>query len=231
MASTRFPGKPLVPLCGKPMILHVIDRCRESQLNVPIFVATDSKEIVDVVCAYGVEVVFTGIHPTGTDRVVEFNEELNFDFLINVQGDEPVFNPNDISRFFSEFVKGRFGVATGYTEITDMKDFNDPNTLKVVVGARGNLIYVSRSPIPGSKDGKVPGALRQVCLYGYSRDALKKYKMMPRSRNEIIEDHEILRFIDNEFPVGAIELSSDSFPVDVHSDIEFVEKILSKKYN
>lgn len=212
------------------MILHVIDRCRESNLNLPIFVATDSKEIFNVVNSYGAEAIYTGIHSTGTDRVVEINEALNFDFIINVQGDEPVFNPNDISRFYSKFVNDRFEVATGYTEITDMKDFVDPNTLKVVVGAAGNLVYVSRAPIPGTKDGTSPRAFRQVCLYGYSRDALKKYQMMPRSQNEIIEDHEILRLIDNEFPVGAVELSSDSIPVDLLSDVELVEKVLSKKF-
>lgn len=208
------------------MILHVIDRCRESGLNLPIFVATDSEEIKEVVNDYGVEAMITADHPTGTDRVAEFNERLDFEYVINVQGDEPVFNPVDISKFISEFVGSRFNVATGYTELLDESEFVDPNTLKVVLGSQSNLVYVSRSPIPGSKNGDVKSGFRQVCVYGYSRDALKKFKTFLRSRNEILEDHEILRFIDNEFLVGAIQLSDDSFPVDVYSDVEVVEKKL-----
>ena len=208
------------------MILHVIDRCKESGLDLPIFVATDSEEIKGVVSDYGVEAIVTAAHPTGTDRVAEFNERLDFEYVINIQGDEPVFNPKDISKFISEFVGSRFQVATGYTELLDEREFGNPNTLKVVLGSQGNLVYVSRSPIPGSKNGEIKSGLRQVCVYGYSRVALRKFSTFLRSRNEILEDHEILRFIDNEFLVGAIHLSDGSFPVDVYSDVEVVEKKL-----
>jgi 3-deoxy-manno-octulosonate cytidylyltransferase (CMP-KDO synthetase) len=228
MESGRFRGKPLALINGKPMILHVIDRCVEANLSIPIIVLTDSDEIQSVVVDYGFECMLTSNHPTGSDRIAEANSKLNYDYVINVQGDEPVFNPSDIRKSVDFLIRNNFHAITGYTELNDEKEFLDFNTIKIVVGNNSKLVYVSRSPIPGSKSGRFKSASRQVCLYGYSRETLNKFKDLAQSSNEIAEDHELLRLVDNGFNIGAIELSNMSIPVDVPSDIKLAEEALRR---
>ena len=228
MESGRFRGKPLALINGKPMILHVIDRCVEANLSIPIIVLTDSVEIQSEVANYGFECMLTSNHPTGSDRIAEANSKLNYDFVINVQGDEPVFNPSDIRKSAEFLIRNNFHAITGYTELNDEKEFLDFNTIKIVVGNNSKLVYVSRSPIPGSKSGRFKSANRQVCLYGYSRETLNKFKDLAQSSNEIAEDHELLRLVDNGFNIGAIELSNMSIPVDVPSDIKLAEEALRR---
>ena len=224
MESGRFPGKPLALINGKPMILHVIDRCVEADLSIPIIVLTDSADIQSKVFNYGFECLLTSNHPTGSDRVAEANSKLNYEFVINVQGDEPVFNPLDIGKSAEFLMQNNFHAITGYTKLINEKEFLDLNTIKVVIGNNSKLVYVSRSPIPGSKSGKFKSANRQICLYGYTRETLKKFHKLSQSSNEIAEDHELLRLIDNGFDIGAIELSDMSIPVDVPSDIKLAEE-------
>jgi 3-deoxy-manno-octulosonate cytidylyltransferase (CMP-KDO synthetase) len=226
MESGRFPGKPLARINGKPMILHVIDRCVEANLSIPIIVLTDSSEIQSEVLNYGFECMLTSNHPTGSDRIAEANSKLRYDFVINVQGDEPIFNPLDIKKSAEFLLQNDFDAITGYTKLNDEKEFLDFNTIKIVIGSNSKIIYVSRSPIPGSKSGQFKSANRQVCLYGYSRETLNKFYNLARSSNEIAEDHELLRLIDNGFNIGAIELSDMSIPVDVPSDIKLAEDAL-----
>lgn len=223
MESGRFPGKPLALINGKPMILHVIDRCVESNLSIPIIVLTDSTAIQSKVLDYGFECVLTSNHPTGSDRIAEANLKLKYDYVINVQGDEPVFNPLDIKKTLEFLLHNDFHAITGYTKLIDKKEFLDSNTVKIVVGNNSRLVYVSRSPIPGSKSGHFKSANRQVCIYGYSRETLNKFCRLEQSSNEIAEDHELIRLIDNGFNIGAVELSDMSIPVDVPSDLKLAE--------
>lgn len=224
IGSTRFPNKPLAKIAGKPMILHVIERCREANLEIPIYVVTDSEEILSVVRNYDAEAILTGSHATGSDRLAEANESLNFDFVINVQGDEPVFAPSDI-RIMDEFIQNSgYKVATGYTEMKDEDSPTDPNTIKTVVGVKNNLVYVSRATVPGNKGSQPSSLFRQVCIYAYQKDFLERFRNLDRTPNEIAEDHELLRFMDNNYSVGCVKMSSQSIPVDIPSDIQLVEK-------
>lgn len=229
--STRYPGKPLAQLQGKPMILHVIDRCRSAVVNSNIFVATDSREILSIVQEYGANGVLTSDHQTGTDRVAEAIDKIAAEFIINVQGDEPCFNPQDIMKSIKFLIESKYDVMTGYCEILDSREFNDPNTIKITVGNQDQLLYISRAPIPGSKRNVFESAFRQVCIYGYSREMLIKFAGLKRSTLELIEDHELLRFLENGITVGATKLSNWSVPVDFETDIFEAEEVLKQKFS
>jgi 3-deoxy-manno-octulosonate cytidylyltransferase (CMP-KDO synthetase) len=225
--SSRFPGKPLAKILGKEMILHVIDRCREAQLALPIIVATDSRDILKLVSSYGCNVELTGEHRSGTDRICEVNSRLDFDYVINVQGDEPIFFPPDIQIIDRKIRESDFLAATGYASLDSEKEISDPNTIKIVVGERDNVVYLSRSPIPGGKN-KISNLtkLRQICIYAYKKKGLEAFRSLAPSRNELAEDHELLRYIDNNLSVGAFQMSSRSIPVDVPSDVLSVEEAM-----
>jgi 3-deoxy-manno-octulosonate cytidylyltransferase (CMP-KDO synthetase) len=224
MKSSRFPGKPLALISGKPMIYHVIDRCRETKLPFPIYVCTDSTEIFDMVESYGVNGFMTGEHPTGSDRVAEMANVIGAEFVINVQGDEPIIDPLDIVKTHDFLVSSKHSVVTGFSSLSDTQDFNDVNTIKIVKDNFNNLLYVSRAAIPGQKIGAVEGrAYRQICLYGYTASALKDFAKFNRGSLELSEDHELLRFLENGIKVGLVELSDASIPVDLPSDVLLVE--------
>jgi 3-deoxy-manno-octulosonate cytidylyltransferase (CMP-KDO synthetase) len=231
LQSSRLPEKPLIKILGKEMILHVIDRIASVVSKELIFVATDSNKIANVVSNYGFSVIQTGNHPTGTDRIAEANEQLQAKYVINVQGDEPAFNPADIISARDFLLGNQFGVITGFSRLTDGAEFSDPNTIKLVFSNSGKLLYISRAQIPGSKIPTVTSpTYRQVCIYGYTRESLSTFLHLNRSPLEVSEDHELLRFVENDIPVGVVELTDWSIPVDVISDIEAVENQLRKKF-
>lgn len=231
MKSTRFPGKPLHLIQGKEMILHVLDRVASISSIENIFVATDSSEISKTVCNYGFQVVETDAHMTGTDRIAEANRKINADYILNIQGDEPVFNPQDIVRARDFLLTSNFEVITGFCTLNDSEDWQDKNTIKLVSSRSGRLLYISRSPIPGSKMNYSDfQPTRQVCIYGYTRRALENFSLMARSDLELEEDHELLRFLENDISVGVVKLSDWSIPVDLPSDVELVEKQLTRKF-
>jgi 3-deoxy-manno-octulosonate cytidylyltransferase (CMP-KDO synthetase) len=230
MKSSRFPGKPLELISGKPMIYHVIDRCRETKLPFPIYVCTDSTEIFDMVESYGVNAFMTGEHPTGSDRVAEMANVIGAEFVINVQGDEPIIDPCDIVKTYDFLVNSRYSVVTGFSSLGDSQDLHDANTIKIVKDNFNTLLYVSRAAIPGKKIGAVEGkAYRQICLYGYTSSALKDFLMFNRGSLELSEDHELLRFLENGIDVGLVELSDASIPVDQPSDILLVEAAMKDR--
>jgi 3-deoxy-manno-octulosonate cytidylyltransferase (CMP-KDO synthetase) len=230
MKSSRFPGKPLALIAGKPMIYHVIDRCRETKLPFPIYVCTDSTEIFDMVESYGVNGFMTQEHPTGSDRIAEMANVIGAEFVINVQGDEPIINPLDIIKTYDFLVSSEHSVVTGFSSLIDTKDFNDVNTIKIVKDNFDTLLYVSRAAIPGKKVGAAEGkAYRQICLYGYTASVLKDFAKFNRGSLELSEDHELLRFLENGIDVGLVELSDASIPVDLPSDLLLVEAAMKNR--
>lgn len=231
MKSSRFPGKPLVKLLGREMILHVLDRVTEAASKELIFVATDSLEIARLVEKTGYQVVTTGDHPTGTDRLAEANRTINADYVINIQGDEPAFNPADIRKSIDFLKSGKFSVITGYCGATGNLEFQDTNTIKVVFARNNKLLYLSRASIPGSKNKMTTDFYRQVCMYGYSKDALANFSKLPRGNLELVEDHELIRFIEHDLTVGVVKLSDWSVPVDIPGDIVLAERQLREKFS
>ena len=230
MKSSRFPGKPLALISGKPMIFHVIDRCRETKLPFPIYVCTDSTEIFDMVESYGANGFMTGEHPTGSDRVAEMANVIGAEFVINVQGDEPIIDPLDIVKTHDFLVSDKYSVVTGFSPLSATQDFNDVNTIKIVKDNFDKLLYISRASIPGQKIGAFEGkAHRQICLYGYTSSALKDFAKFNRGSLELSEDHELLRFLENGINVGLVELSDSSIPVDLPSDVLLVEAAMKDR--
>lgn len=220
--SSRFPGKPLVDLLGKTMIQHVWERCCEAVGQELVYVATDSQKIESVCVEFGARVIMTSSGClTGTDRLAEANKQLNMDFIINVQGDEPLINPEDILTVIDAYKSNPNTIINAMCSIDNEEDFRSSNIPKVVAAKDGKLMYMSRSPIPITKEGKFEYAFKQVCIYAFSKKHLNFFAAYEnKTPIEKIEDIEILRFLENDIPVKMIKVSSSSIAIDVPEDVE-----------
>lgn len=231
-ASTRFPGKPLVKILSKPMILWVAELSSRAVGRENVFIATENKRIMDVVEGAGFKGVLTSENAlTGTDRLAEASQKIDADIYINVQGDEPLVDPCDILKIM-EFKMKMFGkVVNGFCWLSDIEDVENINIPKVVTNEKNELLYMSRRPLPGYKDSKnAPSHYKkQVCIYAFTRDELKGfYSFGRKSLLENAEDIEILRFLELGKTVQMIETHSGSLAVDVPEDVANVEKALKK---
>jgi 3-deoxy-manno-octulosonate cytidylyltransferase (CMP-KDO synthetase) len=227
--SSRFPGKPLVDICGKPMIQHVWERCCEAVGNSKVYVATDDERIEFVVKSFGGSVILTSNDClTGTDRLAEVNENLDLDFLINVQGDEPLIDPKNILKVVEAF-KSSGQIVNAMSRITSEEEFHSLTVPKVTSSSSGRLMYMSRSGIPLTKDGEYISAYKQVCVYAFAREHLKFFASnKTKSPLEAIEDIEILRFLESDYHIDMVEVNSGSLAVDVPEDVEKVEMAMKK---
>lgn len=228
--SSRFPGKPLVKILGKEMIIRVLEICNKLLKKKYIFVATDDTRIAKIVKNQNYNVIFTSKNcTTGTDRVALASKKIRSKIFINVQGDEPAINPNDIKKIINAKKKYPNHVICGYTKLKkNFENENNINLPKVVINNKSDLIYMSRLPIPGKKKKiKKIEYFKQVCIYGFNQTELNKfYKFGKKSYLEKIEDIEILRFFEIGIPIKMILLSKSSIAVDVKSDVKKVEKFL-----
>lgn len=231
-ASSRFPGKPLALIAGKPMIQHVVERVRIAKLPSRIVVATEDQRIKDAVEKFGAEAILTRHdHRTGTDRVAEVAAHLPADIYINVQGDEPLINPGTVDAVAAAMAEDEsVQLATPCSAITQQNEIMDPNIVKVVQDFDANALYFSRAPIPWVRDtgSKVAAShWKHIGLYGYRRDALLEYPTLPPGELERIEQLEQLRWLENGFRIHMVETEYDAVSVDVPADVERVEKLLS----
>lgn len=225
--STRFPGKPLVDLCGKSMLLRTYEQCLKALDSKFIYVATEDQRIVDHCNEYNMNVILTSDNClTGTDRIAEVASKIKADYYINVQGDEPLFNPEDITKVLGLLPQCNGEILNGYCEITDPEQYVSVSVPKVVFTPSGKLLYMSRSPIPGNKNGQFVKAWRQVCIYAFPHNSLVAFSQAEgKTPLEFEEDIEILRFLELGYDVRMIELSDDSIAVDNPED---VEKVIAK---
>lgn len=223
--SSRLPGKPLIDLCGTPMIVRTYQQCIKACPSEKVYVATDDKRIRDVCESNNIQVIMTSSEClTGTDRIAECSKYIDADVFINVQGDEPLFNPKDLDILISYVEKYPSEILNGYCRINDENLFRSGSIPKVVFRPDGRLLYMSRSPIPTNKKQGFEQAWRQVCAYAFPRKALKDFSSISeKTRLENIEDIEILRFLELGWEVRMIELSSESIAVDTPDDIQRVE--------
>lgn len=225
--SSRFPGKPLARILGRTMIDRVASIAAEALGQENVYVATDDERIRDEVCARGYQCVMTGTALTGTDRTWQAAEQIDADIYVNIQGDEPMLEPRDILRIVDAKRSHPACVVNGYCVLAPDEDPASPNIPKVAVGDHGQLVYMSRSPIPGCKTTPAHTFYKQVCIYAFSLDELRAFASLGRkSRLEAIEDIEILRFLDLEVPVLMTETSGASLAVDVPEDVARVEAAL-----
>jgi 3-deoxy-manno-octulosonate cytidylyltransferase (CMP-KDO synthetase) len=214
------------------MIAWVAELAAKAVGTPHVYIATDDERIVRCVESFGYKSILTSADAlTGTDRVAEAATDLPYEIVINVQGDEPLVNPEDIiecvrlKRQWPEFV------FNGRTLIAGEENPANTNLPKMLINESNRLIYASRAAIPMSKDGGISGTYyKQVCIYGYNKDDLNMFKNFGRkSQIEAVEDIEILRFYELERSIMTFECSTGSLAVDVPSDVELVERALKKR--
>ena len=231
-ASTRFPGKPLVPLRGKPLVQHVWERAGRAKRVGRIIIATDDMRIAEAAFDFGAEVALTSPkHQTGTDRLAEVVRQLkSASIILNVQGDEPDIAPSTIDRLAEALQDDpKLGMVTAANPLTDPADVQDPNVVKVVTDLAGRALYFSRSVIPYDRDGRGRVRyLRHQGIYGYRRKVLLafvKWKPTPLEQAEKLEQ---LRALEHGIAIGVIVVRRGSVGVDVPGDVAKAERALRK---
>ncbi|MBF0319173.1 MAG: 3-deoxy-manno-octulosonate cytidylyltransferase [Nitrospirae bacterium] len=242
-ASTRFDGKPLAPINGRPMIRHVYENAKKASLADMVIVATDDDRIYSAVIGFGGNAVMTGAqHRSGTDRISEAAAALNYDIIVNVQGDEPLIRPEMIDTVIELLGDSRADVATLKKQITTPDEAFDPNVVKVVADREGFAMYFSRAPIPYyrdlaiiTKDGFAfktwkEGQMhyyKHIGIYGYRKDILMRMAALKESHLEMAESLEQLRAMDNGIKIKVGLTHHETIGVDCPVDIEKVEKWLN----
>jgi 3-deoxy-manno-octulosonate cytidylyltransferase (CMP-KDO synthetase) len=229
--SSRLEGKPLVNLCGVPMIVRTYLQCIKACPPEKVFVACDDERIKIICEQHDIQVLMTSSDClTGTDRVAECAQQLDADVYINVQGDEPVFNPEDLDTFINTVQKFPTEVLNGVCEIDDEALFRSGTIPKVVMREDGRLLYMSRAGIPTNKKHEFITSWRQVCVYAFPKKSLEAFKAQKvKTPLEKIEDIEILRFLELGWEVRMVPLSVQSVAVDTPEDIEKVERIIQQR--
>ncbi len=228
--SSRFPGKPLADINGKPMIWWVYQQVKEVRMFEAVYVATDSIQIYEVCVKNNINVMLTAdSHQTGTDRLSEVAQKVPADFYVNIQGDEPLIEPETIEAVINYKISNPEVEIINTTAPLSEENVLIDTIVKVVSTKTGDLIYLSRSPIPYPKNGQSIQYYRHLGLYGISKKALLFFGSSRRSFVEKIEDIEMLRFLENGYKIKVIKVESDSIGVDRPEDIEKVKKAIRRK--
>lgn len=228
--SSRFEGKPLADICGKPMIWWVYQQAIKVKEFEAVYVATEDERIKIACEDLGVNVIMTSDeHKTGTDRIGEVARKINADLYVNIQGDEPMIEPETIIEAIKPFYDNKeLQVSNLMTVIKDPVDVVNFTVPKVITNKDGIGIYLTRSAAPYPKGSIDYSYYKQVCVYGFTPEALEFYCNSPRGKVESIEDIEILRFIESGYKVQFIEVDSDTVAVDTPNDLEKVRKIMKE---
>ena len=227
--SSRFPGKPLVDINGKPMIQLVWEQAKKAKNISGIIVATDDVRILETVHAFGGEAVMTrGNHQSGTDRCCEAlkKQSQNFDAVINLQGDEPFIDESYIDKVAELLINGA-DIATLAHPIEDAEDISNPNKVKVVFSKQKKALYFSRIVIPFNLDNAETEYFGHIGIYGYKTNALKQITQLKPSKLELAERLEQLRWLENDFSVFVDVVDKPTFGIDTPEDLKRVLK--SKK--
>jgi 3-deoxy-manno-octulosonate cytidylyltransferase (CMP-KDO synthetase) len=231
--STRFPGKVIYPILGKPLILWVAEGASQSKLADTVIVATDDRKVMDIVRKAGFNAELTrDDHPSGTDRIWEVAQKIDADWIINLQGDEPLVTGELIDSLAEIAIGpegGKIEMATLVRSL-DPKEADDPNRVKVVLDKFGNALYFSRSPIPYARDpGTIPEYFLHLGIYLYRRDILERVVGLEQSYLEKMERLEQLRAMEDGIKIRCIKTECEFCGVDAPSDVNVVEKALKAR--
>ncbi|MCP4144119.1 MAG: 3-deoxy-manno-octulosonate cytidylyltransferase [bacterium] len=231
--STRFPGKALAMLHGKPLVVHAAQRASLMKTASAVLVATDDQRIMDVVKSAGFECVMTGEHQSGSDRVGEVVAGMDADIVVNAQGDEPLMNPEDLDRLVISLGSDKDAeLGTLAHPFIDKQEWMMPNVVKLLVDNNNHAIYFSRAPLPGRFPGREvnphTAALRHVGVYAWKINALQKFIEMPPGKLEMIEGLEQLRALESGMVIRVVCDASPSIGVDTPEDLIKVEQLLAK---
>jgi len=234
-ASTRFPGKPLHLIAGRPLIQRVVERCRLAKSLGDVIVATDDERIARVASQFARVEMTRSDHPSGTDRIAEVAGRVIADGYINIQGDEPLMDPTVIDAVAAALEGSE--MSTAVTPIRELAEFESPNVVKAVVAANGRALYFSRHPVPYLRDhAEQPPAerlrafpfLKHLGIYGYRRPTVLRLVTFPVSPLEAAEKLEQLRALENGISIAAARVNHDSVGVDVPADVARVERLLGE---
>jgi len=232
-ASTRFPGKPLHPIAGKPLIQRVVEQCRLAKSLSEVIVATDDARIADLTKQFCRVEMTRADHPTGSDRIAEVAARCACDAVVNIQGDEPLIDPAVIDVVARALADAE--MSTAATAIQHAAEYDNPNVVKVVVNRAGHALYFSRRTIPYLREAASRSASEQLAafpflkhlgIYGYRRETLLRLVTFPVSPLENAEKLEQLRALDHGIGIAVVTVDYDSVGVDVPEDLARVEQIL-----
>ena len=234
-ASTRFPGKPLAPIAGKPLIQHVVEQCQKAKSLSEIVVATDDERIASAAKKFCRVEMTHADHPSGSDRIAEVAGRIPCDAIVNIQGDEPLIDPTVIDVVAGALAQEE--MSTAATPIKNLAELENPNVVKVVVNAAGRALYFSRRTIPYLREAAnrpVPEQLaafpflKHLGIYGYRPGTLLRLVKLPVSPRENAEKLEQLRALENGIQIVVVQVNYDSVGVDTPEDVEWVERYLKK---
>ena len=233
-ASSRFPGKPLALIAGKPLIQRVVEQCQKSKSLSEVIVATDDERIYNEAKKFCRVEMTAPNHPSGSDRIAEVTSKIYCDAVINIQGDEPMIEPAVIDAVAGALKNCE--MSTAATPIKNATDLDNPNVVKVVVNAVGRALYFSRRTIPylreaaSSSPGEQLAAfpfLKHLGIYGYWRGTLLRLVSFPVSSLENAEKLEQLRALENAIEIAVVKVDYESIGVDMPEDVKRVEKLLT----
>jgi 3-deoxy-manno-octulosonate cytidylyltransferase (CMP-KDO synthetase) len=234
-ASTRFPGKPLALIAGKPLIQLVVEQCQKAKSLSEVIVATDDMRIWEVAQKFCRAEITRPEHPSGSDRIAEVAERCDCDAVVNIQGDEPLIEPLVINAVAGALAQNE--MSTAATRIKNPAELDNPNVVKVVVNAAGRALYFSRRTIPylreaasGSTSEQLAAFafLKHLGIYGYRRETLLRLVKFPVSPLEAAEKLEQLRALVNGIQIAVVKVDYDSVGVDAPEDVEWVERFLKR---
>lgn len=234
-ASTRFPGKPLHPIAGTPLIQRVVEQCRKTKSLADVLVATDDERIRDIARNFCTVEMTSPDHPSGTDRIAEAAAHCDCDAVINIQGDEPLMDPAVIDAVANALQQNE--MSTAATLIRQADEYDNPNVVKVVVSSAGRALYFSRRTIPYLRDAANRSVSEQLAafpflkhlgIYGYRRETLLRLVKFPVSPLEQAERLEQLRALENGIDIVVAQVEYDSVGVDVPEDVARVEALLRR---
>lgn len=233
-SSTRFEGKVLADIMGKPMLQHVWERAKQAPTLEDLIIACDDERIAEAAEGFGAKVVMTAKgHASGTDRICEVVSFLDVKIIINIQGDEPLIHPVMIDTVARSLLEDKnVSIATLMKKIDNSNELSDPHVVKVVVDKNNFALYFSRAPIPyhAHNSDLTPVFYKHIGLYGYTKDFLFTYKNLPPSSLERIERLEQLRVLQEGLKIKVIETRYETVGVDVPADLEKVKQVLSQEH-
>ena len=231
-ASTRFPGKPLAKIMGKPMLHWVWEQTKKSSVLTELIVATDDNRIANYCSENSLDVIMTSkSHPTGSDRLAEVAEKISADIYVNVQGDEPLIEPNSIDAVANcllEAMEGGIELSTGYIEKASADQLEDRSVVHLVPSLDGCVISFSRFPTPYPFVEEMQRTVH-VGLYAFTRKALHLFAKLERGPVERSESVEVIRYLEHGYRIACVPVSPGSFGVDTPEDLAKVEAIMGDK--
>jgi 3-deoxy-manno-octulosonate cytidylyltransferase (CMP-KDO synthetase) len=227
MASTRFPGKPLVDLMGKPMVQWVVEAALVSHITDRIIVATPDQEIIDACDSFGAEAIRTRLdHQSGTDRIAEVSETLAAEILVNVQGDEPLVDPETIRACAEPLLRNpQVRMGSVWTPCSD-EELENPACVKVVTSLQGDALYFSRYPVPFPRNNRPEAVKKHIGIYAYRREVVQAFATWAQTPLELAEGLEQLRFMENGVAIRMTQGTSSPVAVDTPEQADEVRRIL-----